>query len=568
MPLSAYLSVHVKCEGSISSHKYIPTEVPTPLVQVSTYRNPALVASSLSTTQSNFIYLKVQKYIMLINKSLRLLIVEALLLLTFFTASGLNTSIVAHSQANNVTSEGYVKCTLLLYSGEVMNGNFNNGSPFAFPYDIAYDPSNGYLYVTESYANNIVTVIDPANNTILTNITVGNQPEGITYDPSNGYLYVVDALSNNVSVIDPADNVVIANITVGNYPKGIAYDSSNGYLYVTDSGSVFVSVINPSADQVVGNISVGFLPNDIVYDPGNGYIYVTGSSATGYAYVSVVNPSTDKAITNISFGIPTTQGFPEGITYDPSNGYIYVTGICSVSTIDPHSNTIITHVNVPDNSRCLVYDPGNGYLYVTGYFPNDSGLVSVINPANNTVLTNIQVGKEPHGITYDPGNARLYVANKASGSIGIIATANVTGYEVTLVESGLPPNTPWSVTLNGVTKTSTTNTITFYLPNGAYTYTVSPVQGYTISQQSGTITVHDSQVTQQIIFTQVMTTGSQTSTTSQAQTSTTSQAQTSRTGLTATTTTAISTKIPITYIAIPIVILVVIVALVLLVRKR
>jgi len=75
-------------------------------------------------------------------------------------------------------------------------------------------------------------VINGVTNEVIANITVGAGPEGIAYDPSNGYIYVANFCSGTVSVIN--GTTVIANITVGAGPEGIAYDPSNGYIYVAN----------------------------------------------------------------------------------------------------------------------------------------------------------------------------------------------------------------------------------------------------------------------------------------------------------------------------------------------
>jgi len=48
---------------------------------------------------------------------------------------------------------------------------------------------------------------------VIANITVGQGPWGVAYDPSNGYIYVTNLGSDSVSVIN--GTTVIANITVG-----------------------------------------------------------------------------------------------------------------------------------------------------------------------------------------------------------------------------------------------------------------------------------------------------------------------------------------------------------------
>ena len=53
---------------------------------------------------------------------------------------------------------------------------------------------------------------------VITNITVGLAPDWVAYDPSNGYIYVANYGSDTVSVINGANNTVIATIPVRGTP--------------------------------------------------------------------------------------------------------------------------------------------------------------------------------------------------------------------------------------------------------------------------------------------------------------------------------------------------------------
>jgi hypothetical protein len=64
-------------------------------------------------------------------------------------------------------------------------------------------------------------------------------------------------------------------------------------------------------------------------------------------------------------------------------------------------------------------------------------------------------------------------------------------YKVVFQESGLASGTAWSVTLNGQTVYSTTDTIVFLEMNGTYKYTINNVTSYSApSSASGTVTVN------------------------------------------------------------------------------
>ena len=102
-------------------------------------------------------------------------------------------------------------------------------------------------------------MINVSTNTVIANIPVGSYHVGVAYNPSNGYVYVTNWASSNVSVINGATNTVIGSIFVGSYlflsyPVGVAYDSSNGYVYVANSKSGTVSVISTSP-QVIKKVA-------------------------------------------------------------------------------------------------------------------------------------------------------------------------------------------------------------------------------------------------------------------------------------------------------------------------
>jgi Thermopsin len=94
-------------------------------------------------------------------------------------------------------------------------------------------------------------------------------------------------------------------------------------------------------------------------------------------------------------------------------------------------------------------------------------------------------------------------ANPSTGSFtvsgapyGLVSTfAFSASKTVTFTESGLPTGTVWSISIPGQpTVTGKTTTLTYNLPNGAYTYTVGAVPGYATASPSGSFSVTGSTV--------------------------------------------------------------------------
>src|SRR5437867_12411798 len=58
-------------------------------------------------------------------------------------------------------------------------------------------------------------------------------------------------------------------------------------------------------------------------------------------------------------------------------------------------------------------------------------------------------------------------------------------YSVTFQETGLPANTPWSISMNGTTSSSTVQNITVRSREAAYFYKIGSVPGYESDSPNG-----------------------------------------------------------------------------------
>ena len=284
------------------------------------------------------------------------------------------------------------------------------------PLNIAFDPNNGLLYVTNDVSNT-VSAINPSTNTVVATIPVVRFPIEILFNPNNGLLYVTHPSQDIISVINPSTNTVVATLPMSGGPIGIDFNPNNGLLYFTNENINTVSVLNPSTNTVVGTIPVGEHPTGITFNPNNGLLYVVNDFSNT---VSVLNPSTNTVVGTIPVGFE-----PANIAFNPNNGLLYVTNLegHSVSVLNPSTNTVVATIPAGEFPTGVAFNPNNGYMYVSN---NAENTVLEINPSTNTVVGTIPVGIGPQGIAFDPNNGLLYVANQGSGNISVIATPAVT----------------------------------------------------------------------------------------------------------------------------------------------
>ena len=91
------------------------------------------------------------------------------------------------------------------------------------------------------------------------------------------------------------------------------------------------------------------------------------------------------------------------------------------------------------------------------------------------------------GFDISPASGQIVVAGN---SVNEVINFHLILYSITFVESGLPSGTPWSISMNLTSPSSTTDTIVFNLPNySEYFFIIHAPVGYTATPSSGNISL-------------------------------------------------------------------------------
>jgi hypothetical protein len=103
------------------------------------------------------------------------------------------------------------------------------------------------------------------------------------------------------------------------------------------------------------------------------------------------------------------------------------------------------------------------------------------------------------GYTASPSSGTV---TPSSGTYNLLVSFTQVTYAVTFTESGLASGAAWSVSVNGETQSTVGTSITVYLPNGNYTYTISTTaSGYSLAGGSGTVQVNGAPAGKSAAFT-------------------------------------------------------------------
>ena len=278
------------------------------------------------------------------------------------------------------------------------------------PTYLAFNPSNGYVYVSNYHndARGSISIINGVSNKVLKNVIVGNGPSEIIYNPSNKEVYAANQGSNTVSVLKGTR--VVATIGVGVSPSALVFDPTNKEVYVANNNAPgTVSVISSMTNKVVKTIAVGDNPTGIANDPDNNEIYVMNSGA---GTVSAIDASTNKVVSTLNLGISAVASDPEALAFDPANGYMYIGGTSTLTVLDSFNN-VVTTVNVGGYFG-IVYDPSNTNVYAAG----DN--VYIISSATDKVLWTVSSIVPAGEMAFNPSNTDIY----AIGSRNTVSAIN------------------------------------------------------------------------------------------------------------------------------------------------
>lgn len=270
-----------------------------------------------------------------------------------------------------------------------------------------FDPVNNEMYF---FGKNNLTIINSKDNTVMGSIAVGNSPEYAVFDPSNNFIYVTDSQDNSVSFVGATSFTITSTVKISN-PTYEAYDPANGFLYVTNGNLVGeVSALNTATNEVT-KIAVGLKPLGIAYDSDNGFIYVANQISNT---VSVING------TKILKTIKADLLGPTGVAYDSSNNLIYVTNYGNttqeVKTVtEIQGTTVVGTIKVGSRPFGITVNSGNVLVANSG-----SGTISFVNITSNLVTTS-KVGGHPNWILFDPADSNYWVTDQKDNSTYLLS---------------------------------------------------------------------------------------------------------------------------------------------------
>ena len=273
------------------------------------------------------------------------------------------------------------------------------------------------VYAAEQFSNT-VSVIDPASNTLLGVIRLGDPSpmnfsplykgqvlvHGMGFSPDHHTLAVVSVGSNSVTFIETATNTVKHTTYVGRAPHEAFFTPDGKEVWVTVRGEDYVEVLDGATFEEKTRIVTPNGPGMTIFSLDGTYGYVCSSFNPEIDVITVADHQ-------IVARLPQASPFCPNIAATPDGAQVWFTlkdtGKTQVFEARPpfaelrviDTGPITNHVNIVRNAH-------GQFAYVTVGGLNE---VQVFRTSDFIKVATIKVGNLPHGIWPSGDGSRVYV---------------------------------------------------------------------------------------------------------------------------------------------------------------
>jgi YVTN family beta-propeller protein len=253
-----------------------------------------------------------------------------------------------------------------------------DGKPMGFipsgrsPHGVAANTKTSRVYVA-NYVDDSVMVIDGKTDTVVTQIPVGTGPWAVAVNESTNRVYVTNRgysrtssdfdmgrqrSEGTVSVIDGANNQVITAVKAGVSPAAIDVNAMRNRVYVADADTATLRVIDGATNLVLETINLQSVAQGIAVDELRNRVFVAMYSDTS---VWILDGTTDAFVSAMHTDVCADQ-----IAINPKTNRVYIAcNIGNLSVVDGQALATLTTSSVDRYLTALAVDATGNHVYVT-----------------------------------------------------------------------------------------------------------------------------------------------------------------------------------------------------------
>jgi YVTN family beta-propeller protein len=290
-------------------------------------------------------------------------------------------------------------------------------------------PSPHDRVYTADQNTNTISVFNPATNTLLGQIKLGNmRPDvlsplyrgevnvhGLGFSPDHKTMIAIANGSNSVTFIDTATNRVKGKTYVGRSPHEGFFSADGKEVWVVVRGEDYISVIDPLTFKETGRIQTEVGPGMVQFHRDGKLAFVVSSFTPT---MDVIDVQTHQIVKRISV----TSPFSPFLQFTPDQREVWMThkDVGKVTRIDTRTLEVIEVIDTGFITNHLAFAKVDGKVqaYVT---VGGENLVKVFSTGPKAqLLASIPTGALPHGIWTSDDSSRVYIGLENGDGVEVL----------------------------------------------------------------------------------------------------------------------------------------------------
>lgn len=223
--------------------------------------------------------------------------------------------------------------------------------PYSRPHGIMGSPDGTSVYVTVE-ANQAVIEMDAATGEILRSLKTGQEvTHMLAVGPDEERLYTTNLGSGNVTVIDLAEETVVTHIPTGEGTEGIALTPDGSELWITNRAEDTVSIIDTETLEVTTTFDVEGFPIRAYMTPNGSRAVVSSARAGG---VTIFDVEQREQLARLETGAA-----PIGVQITPDGSHAFVGNSRdgTVSVIDLEALNVVDQIALGEGPDGMAFAP-------------------------------------------------------------------------------------------------------------------------------------------------------------------------------------------------------------------
>ena len=292
-------------------------------------------------------------------------------------------------------------------------------------------PGNRDRVYTADQNSNTVSVIDPASNTLLGQIRLGNpRPDvlsplykgevnvhGLGFSPDHKTLIAVSTVTNSATFIDTTTNKVKGIAYVGRNPHEGFFTPDGKEAWIVVRGEDYLSIVDPSAFKETGRVQTTSGPGMVIFAKDGKLAFLANSFNP---VVEVI----DVAKREIIKKIPVVSPFSPFIQISPDGREVWSThkDVGKVTRIDTATLEVKQVIDTGFVTNHLAFALSNGRTLAYVTVGGENAVKVFTTEPTATLVKTIPVGALPHGIWSSGDGSRIYVGLENGDAVDVVDT--------------------------------------------------------------------------------------------------------------------------------------------------